>query len=136
MKNEIRTVIDTNVVVSAILLPRSMSRQAFDAAVLRGRLLVSNATIAELYDVIRRPKFNKYILERLRLEFIAALVQKAEIVKITEVINACRDPKDNKFLDLAISGYAQYIISGDTDLLVLHPFRGVDIVSPRFFINS
>jgi len=80
--NEIRIVIDTGVAVSAVLLPRSVPRQAFDAAAARGRLLVSEATVAELDEVLRRPKFNRYLPEDKRLEFLAALVREAEPVLI------------------------------------------------------
>ncbi|MBI1917760.1 MAG: putative toxin-antitoxin system toxin component, PIN family [Planctomycetes bacterium] len=134
--NETRTVIDTSIAVSAVLLPRSVPRQAFDAAAARGKLLVSEATIAELDEVLRRPKFNRYIPEENRLEFLAALVREAEQVEITEEITACRDAKDNKFLELAISGRASHIISGDGDLLVLHPFRGIAVVTPQTFLTS
>ena len=61
MTSDLRTVIDTGVVVSALLLPRSVPRQAFDVAATRGRLLVSDETIAELDDVLRRPKFDKHV---------------------------------------------------------------------------
>jgi putative PIN family toxin of toxin-antitoxin system len=134
--NETRIVIDTGVAVSAVLLPRSVPRQAFDAAAGKGKLLVSEATVAELDEVLRRPKFNKYLSEEKRLEFLAALVQEAEQVEITEVITACRDPKDNKFLELAISGRASHMISSDGDLLALHPFRGIAIVTPQEFLAS
>jgi putative PIN family toxin of toxin-antitoxin system len=131
--SETRTVIDTNVAVSAVLLPRSVPRQAFDAAS-RGKLLVSEATVAELDDVLRRPKFDKYITEEKRLEFLAALVREAELVEVATVITACRDAKDNKFLELAVSGGATHILSGDPDLLALHPFRGIAIVTPQAFL--
>src|SRR5262245_21920349 len=134
--NETRTVIDTGVAVSAVLLPRSVPRQAFDAAAARGKLLVSEATVAELDEVLRRPKFNKYIPEEKRLEFLAALVQEAEEVVVTEVITICRDAKDNKFLELAVCGRASHIVSGDGDLLVLHPFRGIAVVTPQAFLAS
>jgi predicted nucleic acid-binding protein len=78
-----RTVIDTGVAVSAVLLPHSLPRQAFDAAASRGKLLVSEATVAELDEVLRRPKFNKYVSEEKRLEFLAALVRDAEAVEVT-----------------------------------------------------
>src|SRR5438876_11541540 len=107
--SEFRTVIDTGVVVSAVLLPRSVPRQAFDAAAARGRLLVSEATVAELDEVLRRPKFDKYVPEDKRLEFLAALVREAEPVAVTEAITACRDPKDDKFLELAVTGKASHI---------------------------
>jgi putative PIN family toxin of toxin-antitoxin system len=134
--NETRTVIDTGVAVSAVLLPRSVPRQAFDAAATRGKLLVSDATVAELDEVLRRPKFNKYVREETRLEFLAALVQAAELVEVTEAITTCRDAKDNKFLELAVSGRASHILSGDSDLLTLHPFRGIPVVTPQVFLVS
>jgi uncharacterized protein len=75
MMNELRVVIDTGVVVSAVLLPRSIPRQAFDAAADHGRLLLSNAIVAELDEVLRRAKFNRYTAEQERLEFLAALIR-------------------------------------------------------------
>jgi putative PIN family toxin of toxin-antitoxin system len=134
--NETRTVVDTGVAVSAVLLPRSVPRAAFDVTAARGKLLVSEATVAELDEVLRRPKFNKYVSEEKRLEFLAALVQEAEQVDITEVITACRDAKDNKFLELPVSGGASHIMSGDGDLLALHPFRGIVVVTPQAFLAS
>ena len=133
--SQTRTVVDTGVIVSAVLLARSVPRQAFDAAA-RGKLLVSVATIAELDEVLRRPKFNKYVPEEKRLEFLTALVQAAEQVEVTEVITACRDTNDNKFLELAVSGRASHILSGDDDLLALHPFRGIAVVTPQVFLAS
>jgi putative PIN family toxin of toxin-antitoxin system len=134
--NETRIVIDTSVAVSAVLLPRSVPRQAFDAAAARGKLLVSETTVAELDEVLRRRKFNKYIPEEKRLEFLAALVQEAEQVEVTEVITACRDAKDNKFLELAVSGRASHVLSSDGDLLTLHPFRGIAVITPQAFLAS
>ena len=107
-----------------------MPRQSFDTAAARGRLLVSEATIAELDEVLRRPKFNKYVPEEKRLEFLAALLRDAVLMEVVQVVSECRDPKANKFLELVVSGNASHIISGDADLLVLHPFRGIAIVTP------
>ena len=135
MKNKVRAVIDTNVAVSAVLLLRSVSRQAFDFVVLQAQLLVSEEMLVELDEVLCRPKFNKYISERQRLEFFAALVRKANIIQVSDVITDCRDKKDNKFLELAISGKANHIISGDNDLLILNPFRSVVIASPATFLE-
>jgi putative PIN family toxin of toxin-antitoxin system len=134
MTTERRTVFDTGVVVSAVLLPHSTPRQAFDLAMVSGRLLASQSTVDELEEVLRRPKFNKYVSEQARLEFLAALVSEIEIVPITQTIDACRDATDNKFLELAVSGQASHIVSGDSDLLVLHPFRGVAILRPEKFL--
>ena len=134
MTSDFRTVIDTGVVVSALMLPRSAPRQAFDFATSRGRLLVSDATVAELDDVLRRKKFDKYLSEALRLEFLSALVQEADVVDVLDVVTDCRDPKDNKFLALALSGRASHLITGDADLQILHPFRGIPVLSPVEFL--
>ena len=132
---ETRAVFDTSVIVSAVLLPRSVPRRAFDAVMVHGKALVSHATVAELGEVLRRPKFNRYVLEKERLEFLAALLEEAEYVEITEELAACRDPQDDKFLELAISGHATHIISGDRDLLALHPFRGIEVLSAQRFLT-
>jgi putative PIN family toxin of toxin-antitoxin system len=134
--SEGRVVVDTGVVVSAVLLPRSVPRQAFDLALSRGRLLVSADTVAELDEVLRRAKFNKYVPEEKRLEFLAALVREAEVIDVKEVVTECRDPDDNKFLELAVSGKATHIITGDDDLLALHPFRGILILAPQDFLAA
>jgi putative PIN family toxin of toxin-antitoxin system len=128
-------VIDTGVAVSALLLPHSMPRQALDLAVSRCFLLVSAETIEELEDVLRRPKFNKCLDEAQRLEFLAALAREAVVVEVTSTVAECRDPKDDNFLELATSGRASHIVSGDADLLVLNPFREISIVSPRDFVE-
>ncbi len=131
-----RTVIDTGVAVSAVLVPRSVPRLAVDAATIRGKLLVSAATVAEVDEVLRRPKFDKYVSPEERLEFLAALVQSAEKINVTEVITVCRDSDDNKFLELAVTGTASHIITGDQDLLVLNPFRGIAILTPEAFLTQ
>jgi uncharacterized protein len=129
-----RFVIDTGVAVSALILPRSVPRQALDAARSVGKLLVSPATFHELEAVLRRPKLERYLTEQARLEFLDSYLLTAETVAITETVAACRDPKDDKFLELALSGRAECIISGDSDLLILHPFQEISILSPRDFI--
>ncbi len=95
---------------------------------------MSLATVTELNDVLRRPHFDKYVHEDECLEFLATLVMDAELVVVTEVETDCRDPKDNKFLELALSGQATHLVSGEKDLLVLHPFRGVRILTPQIFL--
>lgn len=134
MTNKLRAVFDTSIVVSAVLLPRSVPRQAFDRVQEQGKILISVATVAELNEVLRRQHFDKYVREAQRLEFLAALIREAELVDVTEVVTECRDPKDNKFLELAVSGKATCLISGDKDLLALHPFRGIPVVAPQVFL--
>jgi len=134
MTAELRLVFDTNVVVSAMLLPLSVPRQALDRAVREGRLLISAATTTERDEVIHRPGFDKYLSEEERIEFLTTLVREAELVNAVESVTGCRDPRDNKFLELAVSGRATHVVTGDSDLLVLHPFRGIIVVSPSSFL--
>ena len=130
-----RHVLDANVIVSALLLPKSVPRQAFDHALATGRLLLSGPVIAELEDVLRRPRLERYVGERERMRFLVALVREADVVPVTVSIRASRDPKDNKYLELAVAGGAATIVSGDHDLLSLNPYRGVRIVTPKAFLE-
>ncbi len=136
MPTDLRFVFDTSAIVSAVLLKHSVVRQAFDQAIAQGKLLVSQATVDEANEVLRRKGFDKYVLEEERIEFVTALVRDAILVEITEQIRACRDPKDDKFLELAVCGNAACIVSGDDDLISLHPFRGIPIVTPRQFLDD
>jgi len=131
-----RFVLDTNAIVSALLLPRSVPRRAFDKAFDRGLVLASVATLDKLDAVLRRKKFDRYVVEEKRFQFLAAFIRDSTLVDVTEVVTDCRDAKDNKFLELAVSGNATCIISGDPDLLVLHPFRNIPIVTPQVFVSQ
>ncbi len=135
MTSDPRFVLDTGVLVSAVLLPQSVPRQAVDFAFSHGIVLASSDTIGELDEVLRRPKFNRYLREEERLLFLTAFIRNVEVVDITERITECRDPKDDRFLELAVTGNATCIVSGDRDLLVLNPFRGVGILKPQEFIT-
>jgi putative PIN family toxin of toxin-antitoxin system len=90
----------------------------------------------ELTRVLMRPELAPYIIEQEKRELFAMLDTLTEIVPIVHYITACRDPRDNKFLELAINGEAHCIITGDADLLALHPFRGVSILTPKAFLRS
>ena len=61
---------------------------------------------------------------------------RAELVAIAERVTACRDSTDDKFLELAVNGRADLIVTGDRDLLVLNPFRGVAIIEPAAFVQG
>ena len=135
MPDELRVVFDTNVLVSAVLLPRSLPRRAVDHVLDHGTILISTATVTELNDVLRREHLNRYIEEEKRLEFLAALVHEAELIEVHDLVTECRDPKDNMFLELAVSGRGTHVVTGDQDLLVLHPFRGIPVVTPQAFLS-
>jgi putative PIN family toxin of toxin-antitoxin system len=131
----LRCVFDTNVFVSALLLPDSKPRHALDKALRDGRVLVSFTTLAELHEVLSRKRFRRYVDEEEIRSFLAALTREAEWVDVEARIQACRDPKDDKFLELAVSGEGTHIVTGDADLLALNPFRGVEILPPHRFLE-
>lgn len=130
-----RFVLDTNTIISALLLRTSIPRQAFDKAFDRGIVLVSDITTAELTEVLKRSRFDRYITLERRIQFLASFIQDTTIITVTETITDCRDPKDNKFLEVAVCGQADKIITGDRDLLDMNPYRGITIITPRDFLT-
>ncbi len=131
----LRIVIDVNIIISALLFPHSKPDLALQKAQDTGEILMSFPVWTELENVIARPKFNRYIQLEKREQFLRDLYQTiTPINNILEKITDCRDPKDNKYLELAIAGSAQYIITGDNDLLVLNPFREIKIIKPDEFL--
>ena len=130
-----RVVVDTNVLVSAILFRSSQPAIVLRRVLQRETLLTSQAIFEEWHEVLSRPKFDRYVVEALRTEFLETILNDAVWVEIQESVIACRDPKDDKFLALAVNGQADFIVTGDRDLLVLNPFRGIAIVQPEEFLG-
>jgi putative PIN family toxin of toxin-antitoxin system len=131
-----RFVIDTNVIISALLFKSSVPFRALELAEEQGIILYSEATLSELGQVLNRPKFDKYLSQEERQVFLIKFINSCQWVKITEAITICRDKKDNKFLELAVSGNANLIITGDLDLLVLNPFQSIEILTPDRFVEK
>lgn len=131
-----RIVVDTNVFVSAIALSRSVPRQAVNRMLDSGVLLFSDATMTELVEVLRRPKFDRYVSAEDRAIFLGQLRTVAEFVPIIQVVRECRYSKDDKFLEVALNGRADVIITGDADLLGMHPWREVAVLSPVHFLGN
>jgi putative PIN family toxin of toxin-antitoxin system len=129
-----RIVFDTNVFVSAALKDRSTPAAAVRIAESEHTLLKSTETERQLFDVLARPRFASLIPEAAARRF-RSLIARAEIVTINERISVCRDPTDDKFLELAVDGSADLIVSGDSDLLILDPFRQIGIVTPARFVR-
>jgi putative PIN family toxin of toxin-antitoxin system len=129
-----RVVIDTNVIVSAYLggalegILRAFQAGSFN-------LIVSKAITDEYFDVLRRPKFQ---IESDEFDdFASVLIIKADLVSPQTTITAIEsDPSDNKFLEAALEGKADYIVSGDAHLLELKAFRGIPILSAREFLEQ
>jgi uncharacterized protein len=130
-----RVVLDTNVLVSAALKQKSMPGIAALLVERRGDLLKSLATEQQLFKVVARPYFDALIDPNARA-WLKKLMAAAELITIIERIVACRDPTDDKFLELAVNGHADLIVSGDGDLLALNPFREIPIVTPAVFVQG
>jgi putative PIN family toxin of toxin-antitoxin system len=135
MRTRERIVVDTNALISRLLLPTSVPGQAVRKAVDGGILLVSEATMNELADVLARQKFDRHISLGDRQQFLRLLGRLAELVPIVYPVHACRDPNDNKFLEVALNGKAELILTGDADLLALQPWQGVAILSPANYLK-
>ena len=128
-------VLDTNLLISRLLVPSGTAAKAVNHALERGILLVSEATLQELATVLARSKFDPYVSREDRQQFIRLLGGVARVVAIPAPIRACRDPKDDKFLEVAVHGEARAIITGDADLLDLDPFHRIRILRPADFLQ-
>lgn len=131
-----KVVIDTNIFVSAFL--GSKNAKLILKEIINGEflLVMSTEQLREVKEVLFRPKFSKYITQREVNELVSMLSMKVIVPACYEKIVDCRDPKDNMILEEAVYGNAQYIITGDDDLLVLNPYKWIKIVNLRDFITE
>lgn len=132
-------VFDTSTLVGAALRVGSIPHQALLKALCFCDVCASSESLAEIEEVINRSKFDRYLNRDERLEFIANLRRRAHLfvvqdAGILKTGSACRDPKDNQFLALALVAEADLLVSSDEDLLVLHPWRGIPILTPTEFL--
>ena len=134
MGDKSQFVFDANSLVSAALFPESTPGRALRLALTTGAILLSEGSIAELRDVLSRPKFDRYLTREERDVFLTKLIQRGVLVAVNESVQICRDPDDNKYLELAIAGEASCIVSGDQDLLEIKTFRGIAVYSPAEFL--
>ncbi|MFN5348728.1 MAG: putative toxin-antitoxin system toxin component, PIN family [Polaromonas sp.] len=136
-----RAVFDTSTLVSTVLRPSSIPRQAFASALARYTLFVSPATLDELQAVLIRPKFDAYASPTERAAFFARYKQETTLLTPDAqsdqmAQDACRDPKDCKFLALAMACNAGVLVSSDEDLLTLKQWHSTQIVSAAAFLSS
>ena len=124
-----------NVFVSAAIKQNSLPSLVVRWVDRHGGLLKSTATEREILNVLARPQFAAVTIPAFR-DGLAKMLAGAELVTVTERIAACRDPHDDKFLELAVDGRADLIVSGDRDLLALNPFRQIPIVTPAAFMHG
>lgn len=128
---------DTNGLISSALLPYFSNRNALNKAIFSGSLAISDSTFEGFIEVLFRKKFDKYFLDdEERWTLIYKLEANSKLFKPDLIITDCRDPKDNKFPEVAISANASCLITGDKDLLILHPFRNIPILNAVDFVNS
>ncbi len=131
-----RYVFDTNVLISALLIAHSLPAQALRKAENTGIVLYSRPVLEEIVEVLSRPRLVRYLDEDTTPQFLARIYRSWEEVSIIHTVKACRDPKDDKFLELALNGEADVLITGDKDLLALHPYQGLPIVTPANFLQE
>ncbi|NBC82492.1 MAG: putative toxin-antitoxin system toxin component, PIN family [Bacteroidetes bacterium] len=130
-------VFDNNVLISAALFWNSNpSKSLRKARQNKNTILSSQFTSSELRLKLLSSKFDKYISFANRIDFCETLARESQWIKPMERIFVCRDIKDNMFLELAVAGKADLIITGDSDLLILHPFRGIPVITPKVFIDQ
>ena len=133
-----RAVIDTSVLVSALISPQGTTGSVLKS--LRDGLFTvvySSETIMEAVEVLGRDKFRqKYHIEPDDISALVNLIRlRGEAVCVNQKVAECRDPKDDKFLEAALGGNADCIVSGDQDLLSMNPDRSIPIVSPAVFLG-
>jgi putative PIN family toxin of toxin-antitoxin system len=135
MKAE-RVVLDTNVLISAALSPHGKPSACLSWVLDNATLLTSQELLAELETRLGRPKFSKYVDEARRRAFVADLALSTVLVEVRGVVKLCRDPDDDKLLEIIVAGGADCLVTGDQDLLVLDPFQGVPILTPAAFLEA
>lgn len=125
-----------NTLLSALFNEESSSGLALKKARMSGTLLVSREIVEEYIIVFSREKFNRWVQIETRIDFIENIISNSISINPEQSIKACRDPKDDKYLSLAVSAQASYIVTGDKDLLVLNPFQQIPILNPSDFLAS
>jgi putative PIN family toxin of toxin-antitoxin system len=135
-----RVVFDTSTLVSAALRVGSIPHVALAKALGSCVLCASPETLAELDRVLKRKKFDRYLDQESRRAFVTLIRRNIQLFAVEDadvlaMLPVCRDDEDNKFLALALVAEADVLVSSDEDLLVMHPWRGVPIVTPAGFLT-
>jgi hypothetical protein len=131
-----RVIFDNNIFISSVLIENCVPDKALTKAEADFTILCSEPIFNELVAKLFLPKFDKYVSLQVRKQVLKYFAQKALFIEPADEIKICRDPKDNKFLELAVAGNADCIVTGDNDLLVLDPFRNIRIITPKEFLDQ
>src|SRR6266581_1990060 len=131
-----RVVLDTNVLISAVLSPLGKPFACLSWVLDNATLIVSRELLDEVATRLARPKFSKYVDESRRRAFVADLALSAVQVELSGMVRVCRDPDDDKLLEIAVVGRADCLVTGDRDLLILHPFQRIPILTPAGFLAT
>jgi putative PIN family toxin of toxin-antitoxin system len=124
-------VFDTNIWVSYAMSPKGKVGVLVQKALETDDYAFSKETMRELTEVLFRDKFDRYVSREMRLKYLKMLASGAQWFSIEKRVTDCRDPKDNMFLDLILACSADYLITGDSDLLVLDPYGKTRILTLR-----
>lgn len=134
MSEKPRAVIDTQILLRAVINRRSLPARIVYELADEYTLLLSEATLGEIEDVLRRPKVRqKFELSDEAIQELLQRLARGERIVVQNVPPVSRDPKDNIFLACALTGNAQYIVSEDKDLLVLNPYNSIKIINALDF---
>jgi len=126
---------DTNILLSSLISSSSPPAQTVDFIKDNGLFSFSKETFSEFEEVLKRPKFDKFLSKERRLNFINKIFELSVFYEVHDKTDICRDPKDNKFLDIAIVSHAELLITGDEDLLILERIEKTSIITPRNFVD-
>ena len=129
-----RVVLDTNVLISGLFSTTSTPALAVEKAITKAQIVATAETLRELIEKLLQPKFDRYVSQERREALLQRVASIVEIVEVLQAVRASRDPKDDKFLDAAVNGRANVLVTGDRDLLDLNPFRGIAIVTPADYL--
>ncbi len=135
MKAE-RLVLDTNVFVSASLFASSIPARVLEHAFDHSRLIFTDHTQRELIATMTSAKLEKFVPVARREALLLRLAPLIELTTVWQLVRVCRDPHDDAVLEAALNGRADVVITGDKDLLALHPFSGIAIITPADYLSS
>lgn len=127
-------VFDVSTLIGVAIRHDSTPALALRHALQTDQVAMSEPVLVELLDVLHRPRLARFIDPDLRTALLSQLVELGVHVLPTVQVTDCRDPKDDKYLELALAADAATIVSSDGDLLVLNPWRGVRILNPADYL--